>query len=57
MGVPSKGQAAVTRPKTGGEDRGARIADHLKAHGASLRISSRELMALLRDEPDELDPR
>lgn len=49
--------AAVIRPKAGPQGRGARIADHLKAHGRSLRMSSRELMALLRDEPDELDPR
>jgi AbrB family looped-hinge helix DNA binding protein len=49
--------AAVLRPKQGRRTRGARIADHLKAHGHKMRMSSRELLALLRDEPDEIDPR
>lgn len=50
--------AAVLRPRQGGRtSRGRRIADHLKAHGARMRMSSRELLALLRDEPDEIDAR
>ncbi len=49
--------AAVIRPKARAATRGRRIADHLKAHGGKLRMSSRELLALLRDEPDEIDAR
>lgn len=49
--------AAVIRPKTRAAARGRRIADHLKAHGGKLRMSSRELLSLLRDEPDEVDAR
>ena len=49
--------AAVIRPKRGTRTRGARIAAHLKAHTGALRMSSRELLALLRDEPDEIDAR
>ena len=48
---------AVLRPATGPVDRGARIVSHLKAHGAKMRMSSKELLALLRDGPDELDLR
>jgi len=51
-----RGQA-VLRPATGRTGRGARIVDHLKAHGAKMRMSSTELLKLLRDAPDELDPR
>ncbi len=49
--------AAVIRPKSGPRTRGQRIAAHLKEHGKKMRMSSRELLALLRDEPDELDAR
>lgn len=49
--------AAVIRPKGGARTRGQRIAEHLKAHGAKMTMSSRELLGLLRDEPDELDAR
>ena len=49
--------AAVIRPKPGTRTRGARIAEHLKAHAGALRMSSRELLAMLRDEPDEIGPR
>jgi AbrB family looped-hinge helix DNA binding protein len=49
--------AAVIRPKRGPRTRGERIAAHLKEHGRKMRMSSRELLALLRDEPDELDAR
>lgn len=48
---------AVLRPKRGGTTRGRRIVEHLKAHGSGMRISSHELLSLLREEPDELDPR
>lgn len=51
-----RGQAVI-RPAGGPTSRGARITDHLKTHGAKMRMSSRELLALLRDAPDELDPR
>ena len=46
---------AVIRLKRGAQTRGTRIAEHLKARGATMTMSSRELLALLRDEPDELD--
>jgi AbrB family looped-hinge helix DNA binding protein len=49
--------AAVIRPKRGARTRGRRIADHLRAHAGGLRMSGRELLAHLRDEPDELDAR
>lgn len=48
---------AVLRPASGPSTRGERIVAHLKAHGARMRMSSRELLSLLRDAPDELDPR
>jgi len=48
---------AVLRPVTGRASRGARISSHLKAHGSKMRMSSKALLALLRDAPDELDPR
>ncbi len=48
---------AVLRPASGKTGRGARIVDHLKTHGAKMRMSSQALLALLRDAPDELDPR
>jgi len=49
-----EGNAFVAVGRT---SRGARITEHLKVHGAKMRMSSRELLALLRDTPDELDPR
>jgi len=49
--------AAVIRPKRGTPSRAQRIVGHLKTHGAKMRMSSKALLALLRDEPDELDPR
>lgn len=52
-----EGDAAVIRRKKGTPTRGTRIAEHLKAHGGGLRMSSRALLAMLRDEPDEIDPR
>lgn len=51
-----RGQA-VLRPASGRASRGARITEHLKSHGTRMRMSSRELLSLLRDAPDELDPR
>jgi len=49
--------AAVIRPKRGAPTRAERIVDHLKTHGAKMRLSSRDLLKMLREEPDELDPR
>lgn len=49
--------AAVIRPKRGAPTRATRLVEHLKTHGAKMRMSSRELLALLRDEPDEIDAR
>ena len=49
--------AAVIRPRRGTPSRAERIVGHLKAHGAKMRMSSKELLALLRDEPDEIDAR
>ena len=47
---------AVLLPKKGVLSRGARIVKHLRESGAGkMNMSSKELMALLRDEPDELD--
>lgn len=51
------GHRLTIRRKRTQSARGRRIVDHLKAHGAGLRMSSRELLKLLRDEPDELDAR
>lgn len=48
---------AVIKPASGRAGRGAQLVEHLKAHGAKMRMSSRELLSLLRDAPDELDPR
>ncbi len=48
---------AVLRPKRGASARAQRLVGHLKAHGAKMRLSSKELLRLLRDEPDELDAR
>jgi AbrB family looped-hinge helix DNA binding protein len=50
----AEGSRLVIRKTKALRTRGRRIVDHLKAHGR-LRMSSRKLMALLRDEPDELD--
>ncbi|HUR36118.1 MAG TPA: AbrB/MazE/SpoVT family DNA-binding domain-containing protein [Vicinamibacterales bacterium] len=52
-----KGGEAVIRRKKGAATRAQRVVAHLKAHGATMRMSSAELLALLRDEPDEIDPR
>jgi AbrB family looped-hinge helix DNA binding protein len=46
---------AVIRPKRGTPTRAQRLVTHLNTHGATMRMSSKELLALLRDEPDELD--
>lgn len=48
---------AVLRPKRGAASRATRLVEHLKAHGSRMRMSSRELQALLREEPREIDPR
>lgn len=48
---------AVLRPKHVPADRGRMITAHLKRHGARMRMRSKDLLALLRDDPDELDPR
>jgi AbrB family looped-hinge helix DNA binding protein len=49
--------AAVLRPKPGAPTHAQRLVSHLKNHGARMRISSKALQALLRDEPDEFDAR
>lgn len=46
---------AVLRPTGGPRDRGRRIVEHLKHHGSKMRMRSADLLALLREEPDELD--
>ena len=48
---------AVLRPKQGKAGRAERIVEHLKTHGTKMRMSSKALLALLRPEPDEFDPR
>lgn len=49
---------AVIRPKKRATaTRGSRIVAHVKAHGPKMRTRSKALLAMLRDEPDELDPR
>jgi AbrB family looped-hinge helix DNA binding protein len=48
---------AVLRPKGGPQTRAQRLVSHLKTHGAKMRMSSRELLSLLREAPDELDSR
>ncbi len=45
---------AVLRPKKGAQTRIERIMEPLRT-GPKMRMSSKELLALLRDEPDELD--
>jgi AbrB family looped-hinge helix DNA binding protein len=47
---------AVLRPKKPAS-RAERIVQHLREHGAKMRMSSKQLLALLRDEPDEIDAR
>ena len=49
------GRQLVVRKKRDRQRRGRLIADHLKASGARMRMSSKQLLSLLRDEPDELD--
>jgi len=48
---------AVLRPKKGAATRATTLVAHLKTHGRKMRLSSRDLLKLLRDEPDELDAR
>ena len=52
-----KSGEAVIRRKKGTPSHAARVVAHLKEHGAKMRLSSRELTALLREEPDEIDAR
>lgn len=52
-----EGRQLVLRRKRDRQGRGRRIVDHLKERGAGMRMSSKQLLALLRDEPDELDAR
>jgi AbrB family looped-hinge helix DNA binding protein len=51
-----EGDAVVVR-KSSRESRGARIVGHLRSFGTRLRMSSEELMALTRGEPDAVDTR
>lgn len=46
---------AVLRPKPGSPTHAQRIVGHLKTQGSKMRMSSKALLALLREEPDELD--
>lgn len=48
---------AVLRPRKGTTARARRIVEHLRAHGGKMQARSRQLLALLRDEPDEIDAR
>ena len=45
---------AVLTPKKGGPTRGQRLVARLR-QGPKMTMSSKDLMALLRDEPDEID--
>jgi len=46
--------AAVLRPKKGGRTIGERTVERLK-QGPKMIMSSKQLLALLRDPPDEID--
>ena len=48
---------AVIRPKKHATTRAERLVQHLRQHGSKMRMSSKQLLALLRDEPDEIDAR
>ena len=48
---------AVIRPKKPTATRAQRLVQHLRQHGSKMRMSSKQLLALLRDEPDEIDAR
>ena len=48
---------AVLRPKKSSTTRAAQIVGHLRSHRGKLRMTSKQLLSLLRDEPDELDAR
>ena len=49
---------AVVRKKKGGLSRGEQLVRQLRERGAGkMTMSSKALLALLRDEPDEIDPR
>lgn len=53
--VVERGRAYIRKAK-GGADRGAELVRRLREKGAGkLRMSSKELMAILRDPPDEID--
>lgn len=52
-----RGGEAVIRRKKGAPTHAEQVVAHLKTHGARMRLSSAELLALLRDEPDEVDAR
>lgn len=52
-----RGGEAVIRRKKGAPTHAQRVVAHLKAHGAKMRLGSRQLLSLLREEPDELDAR
>jgi len=48
---------AVLRPKRGEPTHAQRLVSHLKTHGSRMRMRSKDLLALLREEPDEIDAR
>lgn len=49
-----RGGEAVIRRKKGAPTHAEQVVAHLKTHGARMRLSSAELLALLRDEPDDV---
>lgn len=51
--VVEKGRVFLRRKK-GGTTRADRLMEHLR-NAPKMRMSSKELLAILRDEPDELD--
>lgn len=52
-----EGRQAVIRPKRGASTRGQRLSEHMQRHRGALRMKGADLLRLLRDDPDELDPR
>jgi AbrB family looped-hinge helix DNA binding protein len=47
---------AILKPKSPAS-RAERIVRHLREHGGRMRMSSKQLLSLLRDEADEIDAR
>lgn len=54
--VVERGKVYLRKAKSGREDHAAAMVRQMREKGAGrLRMSSKELLALLRDPPDELD--